>query len=55
MDQLFGTSPGPAGYLMYDWYLDADGRLAYKNGLKAALAGLAKLAGVSAITAGSPG
>lgn len=33
MDNLFGNSPGPAGYLANPVYLDAAGRLAYRNAL----------------------
>ena len=41
-DALFGTSPGPATYLM-EPYLDADARLAYKNGLVSILDDLPKI------------
>lgn len=33
MDNLFGNSPGPAGYLTNPVYLDASGRLEYKKAL----------------------
>jgi hypothetical protein len=33
MDNLFGDSPGPAGYLTNPVYLDGVGRLAYKKAL----------------------
>jgi hypothetical protein len=43
-DALFGTSPGPATYLM-EPYLDAEGRRLYKEELKAVLRDLAALDG----------
>ena len=33
LDRLFGTSPGPAGFIVYDQYMGAEGRAAYKQGL----------------------
>jgi len=42
LDDLWGTSPGPASYLS-NLYLDADGRLAYKKALKSILEDLSKL------------
>ncbi|MGN6491913.1 MAG: hypothetical protein ACTHLE_07940 [Agriterribacter sp.] len=37
MDNLFGDSPGPAGYLSNPVYMDGKGRLAYKKALIAQL------------------
>ena len=43
IDQLRSDSPGPAGYMAYDHFLDAKGRRAYKKGLISILRDVEKI------------